>query len=47
VASLFWILAAAVMLFAIVSFISGAAVTGVVLVVIAGLLGPAGRALHV
>ncbi len=46
-ASLLWILAAAVALFGVFSLMSGAVVTGIVLVVIAALIGPAGTILHV
>jgi hypothetical protein len=46
-ASLLWILAAAVAIFGIVSFMSGAGLAGVVLLVAAALIGPAGRVLHV
>jgi hypothetical protein len=43
---LFWVLAAAVAIFAVVSLMSGSAVTGIVLVAIALVLGSAGHVLH-
>jgi hypothetical protein len=44
---LLWILAAAVAIFGVISFMTGAVATGIVLVVIAALIGPAGTILHV
>jgi len=46
-ASLLWIIAVAVAIWGIVSILSGAVVVGIALVVVAGLIGPAGRVLHV
>ena len=46
-ASLLWILAAAVAIFGIVSLLSGASVAGIVLLCVAVLLAPAARVLHV
>jgi hypothetical protein len=47
VASLLWILAAAVAIFGIVSLLSGASLAGLVLLGVAVILAPAGRVLHV
>lgn len=46
-APLLWIIAAAVAIWGILSIISGAAPVGIVLVVVAALIGPAARVLHV
>jgi hypothetical protein len=42
-----WIVAVAIAIWGIVSILTGADVVGIVLVVAAALIGPAGRALHV